>query len=78
VVVVILNFLDRTGRIAVCTSHVAVMEFIEALGIWVEEFLLKCLCQASCFSIMADECTGVVTIRDISVLSMGERWHTST
>ena len=33
------NFLDRTGRNAVhvYTLHVAVAEFIEALGIWVEE-----------------------------------------
>lgn len=37
-----------------CTSHVAVMEFIEAFGIWAEESLLKRLCQASFFSIMAD------------------------
>ena len=35
------NFLDRTGRNAVYTSHVAVVEFIEALRIWVEESLLK-------------------------------------
>ena len=54
------NFLDRTGRNAVYTSHVAVVEFIESLGIWVEESLLKRL--ASCFSIMADECTDVATI----------------
>ena len=35
------NFLDKTGKNAVYTSHVAVLEFIEALGIWVEESLLK-------------------------------------
>ena len=34
-------FLDRTGINAVYTSHVAVVEFIKALGIWVEESLLK-------------------------------------
>ena len=58
---------DRTGRNVVHTSHVAVVEFIEALGIWVEESLLKRLCQASYFSIMADECTYVVTIEEMSV-----------
>jgi len=41
------NFLDKTGRNAVYTSHVAVVEFIEAFGIWVEESLLKHLRQAS-------------------------------
>ena len=47
---------------AVYTSHIAVVEFMEALGTWVKEFLLKLLHQASCFSIMADECTDVATI----------------
>ena len=61
------SFLDRTGGNAVYTSHVAVLEFIEGLGTWVEEFLLKCLHQASCFSIMADECTDVATIEEMSV-----------
>ena len=35
------SFLDRTGGNAVYTSHIAVVEFMEALGTWVEEFLLK-------------------------------------
>ena len=64
------NFLDRTGRNAVYTSYVAVVEFIEALGIWVEESLLKRHRQASYFSIMADECTDA-TIEEMSVVC---RW----
>ena len=47
------KFLDRAGRNAVYTSHVVLVEFIEALRIWVEESLLKRLRQASYFSIMA-------------------------
>ena len=35
------NFLVRTGRNALYTSHVAVVEFMDALGTWVEESLLK-------------------------------------
>ena len=54
------------------TSHIAVMEFMEALGTWVEEFLLKRLHQASCFSIMADECTDVATIEEMSVFCCWE------
>ena len=64
------SFLDRTGGNAVCTSHIAVVEFMEALGTWVEEFLLKRLHQASCYSIMADECTDVATIEEVGVLSL--------
>ena len=66
------SFLDRTGGNAVYTSHIAVVEFMEALGTWFEEFLLKGLHQASCFSIMADECTDVATIEEMSVFC---RWE---
>ena len=41
------NSLDKTGRNAVYTSHVAVVEFMEALATWVEECLLKHLCNAT-------------------------------
>jgi len=61
------RFLDSTGRNAVYTSHIAVVDFIEALGIWVEEFLLKRRCQAFCFSIMADKCINVATMEEISM-----------
>lgn len=66
------SFMDRTGDNAVYTSHIAVVEFMEALGTWVEESLLKRLHQASCFSIMADECTDVATIEEMSVFC---RWE---
>ena len=66
------SFLERTGRNAVYTSHVAIVEFIEALGTLVEESLLKLLRQASCFSIMADECTDVSTVEEMSVFC---RWE---
>ena len=35
------NFMDRPGKKGVCSSHIAVVEFIEALGMWVEKSLLK-------------------------------------
>ena len=66
------SFLDRTGNNAVYTSHIAVVELMEALGTWSEEFLLKHLHQVSCFSIMADKCTDVVTIEEMSVFC---RWE---
>jgi len=59
------NFLEKSGRNAVHTSHVAVAEFIDAIGIWIQEILLEHLDLASCFSIMADECTDVATMEEI-------------
>ncbi len=64
------NFLDKTGRNAVYTSHVAVVEFIEAIETWVQEALLECLRKASFFSIMADECTDIATMDELSVFLM--------
>ena len=40
---------------------------MEALKTWVEESLLKRLHQASCFSILSDECTDVATIEEVSM-----------
>ena len=54
------------------TSHIAVLEFNEALGIWVEESLPKRFRQASYFSIMADECTDVAIIEEMSVFCLWE------
>ena len=61
-----------TERNAVYTLHVVVLEFMETLGTWVEESLLKRLHQASCFSIMADECTHTATIEEMSVFCCWE------
>ena len=60
-------FMENAARNAVYTSHVAVVEFVEALGTWVEESLLKCLQKAPYFSIMADECVDVSCIEELSL-----------
>ena len=49
------------------TSRIAVTEFIEALGTWVEAYLLKHLHQTPFYSIMADECTDVSTVEELSL-----------
>ena len=36
--------------------------FIEALGTWVEESVLKRLQKASVFRVMADECTDIMAV----------------
>ena len=64
------RFLEKLERMqAIHPKYVAVVELVEAVGIWAEESLLKCLHQASNFSIMADECTNVTTIEERSILS---------
>lgn len=61
-------FIERAGRNAVYTSKDAVVEFVATIGQWVEKSLLKRLHQAQYFSLMADECTDITTIEELSVL----------
>ena len=49
------------------THQMAIVEFVNALGTWVEESLLKWLHKAPFFSIMADECTDVTTIEELTI-----------
>ena len=65
------SFLETPGKNAMYTSRIAVTQFIEALGTWVEESLLKRLHQAPFYSIMADECTDVTTVEELSLFC---RW----
>ena len=62
------TFLDRAGGNAMYHSKMAVIEFVNALGTWVEESLLKRLHNAPFFfSIMADERTDVTTIEELTI-----------
>ena len=65
------RFLERAGKNANYTSKIAVVEFVEAVGLWAEECLLKRLHKASNFSVMADECTDVTNIEELSIFC---RW----
>ena len=65
------QFADRAGRNATYTSTDTVFDFIEANGTWVEEFQLKLLHMAPFFSLMANKCTGITTIEELSVFC---RW----
>ena len=48
------------------------VEFIESLGTWVEESILKRLQKASMYSLMADKCKDVSTVEELSVFC---RWE---
>ena len=68
-------FLETAARNASYTSKIEVVDFINAIGTWIEESLLKHLCQAPFYAIMADECTGVTTIEELSIfLPVDRRW----
>ena len=64
--------MEKKGKNATYTSHIAVVEFVEALGTWVEEVLQKHLQQASYYSIMTDEYTHSSTVEKMSVFC---RWE---
>ena len=62
------RFLERAGKNARYMSEIAVVEFVEAVGLWAEESLQKHLHQASNFSIMAEECMDVTTIEELLII----------
>ena len=61
------TFLEIAGGNAKSTSKIFVVEFVNVLGTWVEESLLKRLHKTLVFSIMADECTDVTTIEELII-----------
>ena len=61
------TFRDRDGGNARYTSKMSVVEFVNALGTWMEESTLKRLHRHTFFSIMADECTDVTTIEELTI-----------
>ena len=66
------QYLETAPRNATYTSRVAVVEFIESLGTWVEESILKRLQKAAMYSFMADECTDIANAEELSVFC---RWE---
>ena len=60
------DLIEKSGRNATYTSKYAVVDFVETLSIPVEELLLKCLRRACFFSLLADECTDISAIEELS------------
>ena len=48
------------------------VDFIEALGTWVEESISKMLQKASIFSFMVNECTDITAVEELSVFCCRE------
>ena len=61
-----LTFLYRAGGNATHTSKMAVVEFVNALGTWVEESI-QAASLVTLFSIMTDECSDVTTIEELTI-----------
>ena len=61
-------FPEKAGKNATYTSKDAAVDFIETIGLWVEECLLKRLRPAHCFRFLADECTDISTIEELSIV----------
>ena len=64
------QFVDKAGKNAHYTSKDAEVDFVEALGTWVDESLLARLQNARYFSLLADECTDITTIEELSVVCL--------
>ena len=60
-------FIENASWNAVYTSQGAEADLIETLGTWVEESILKMLQKASVCSVMADECSVITAVEELSV-----------
>ena len=61
-------FLEKAGKNATYKSKDTAVDFIETIGLWVEECLLTRLHQAHYFSLLADEYTDILTIEGLSIV----------
>ncbi len=61
------QFAESAAGNTTYTSSDSVTDFLETLGLWVEESQLDCLRKAPFYSVMADECTDIATIEELSV-----------
>ena len=61
------EFVRKAAKNASYTSTDAVTDFVEAIGVWVDELQVNWVCNAPFFSLMADECVDVANIEELSV-----------
>ena len=66
------EFVHQAAKNASYTSSDAVTDFLEAVGICVDESLVNWLLDAQYFSLIADECTDIATIEESSIFG---RWE---
>ena len=65
------HFLETGGKYAMYTSHVAVVDFVESLGMWVE--VSKASSKSFLLQHHADRCTDKTTVEELSVFCHWEK-----
>ena len=60
-------FTENAARNATYLSKFIVVEFVQALGKWVDESLMGHIRQCNFYSIMTNECTDVSTLEELSI-----------
>ena len=61
------EFVRKAAKNASYTSTDAVTDFVEAIGVWVDELQVNRVCNAPFFSLMAEECVDVANIEELSL-----------
>ena len=56
-------------------SHVSISEYLDAIGLWVQQGILRFLKEAAFYSILADWSTDIATIDELSICF---RWVNSS
>ena len=67
------EFVGQAAKNASYTSSDAATDFLETIGIWVDESLVNRLLDAQYFSLMADECTDIATIEECQFFAAGKK-----
>ena len=61
------EFVRKAAKNASYTSTDAITDFVEAIGVWVDKLQVNSVYNAPFFSLMADECSDVANIEELSV-----------
>ena len=61
------EFVLKSAKNASYTSTDAVTDFVEAIGVWVDELQVNRVCNVPFFGLMAGECVDVANIEELSV-----------
>ncbi len=59
--------MDTAPRNANYGSHVAISEYLDAISLWVQQGILRCLKEAAFYSILANESTDIATTGELSI-----------
>ena len=50
-----------------------ITDFVDTIGVWVDELQVNKLLNAPFFSLMADDCTDIVTVDELSFFIIGRK-----